>query len=181
MTEGLLVLVQLVIAAMTTAPWPISDEWPLSLTVAFCGEGLVVEAEAAFGDGRGERPCATISFIAASGTRSCGRLGPASEGSTVAKVERDGLGEESARACVGAEQALLFAVALDQLDFVLRAAGRAQVVERFGIDREEADRRAVFGGHVADRRAVGERHAADAGAVELDELIDDACPCGEFG
>ena len=53
------------------------------------------------------------------------------------------------------------------------AAGEAQVLERLGVDREEAHRRAVLGRHVRDRRAVGERQRRQPGAVELDELADD--------
>ena len=54
----------------------------------------------------------------------------------------------------------------------MRAAGHAQVAERFVVDREEAGRRAVFGRHVGDRGAVGEREFARAGAEELDKAAD---------
>ena len=54
------------------------------------------------------------------------------------------------------------------------AAGDGQVVERLGVDREEAAGGAVFGRHVGDRGAVGERHGVEAGAEELDELADHA-------
>ncbi|MDQ1132351.1 hypothetical protein QE386_000946 [Pseudoxanthomonas winnipegensis] len=53
---------------------------------------------------------------------------------------------------------------------VLAAAGQAQVVQRFGIDREDAAGRAVLGRHVADRGAIGQRQVLQAFAVELDEL-----------
>ena len=90
------------------------------------------------------------------------------------EIESNDLGERRRRRAIGAEQALLLGVALDEIDFGLGAAGSAQVAQRFIIDREEAHRRAVFGRHVADRRPVGEGHRRDAGAEELDELADDA-------
>ena len=85
MTEGLLVFVQLVMAAMTTAPWVISDEWPLSLTVACLGECGLVQAKAALGERGSQRFVPGLLSSSASDTRSCGRFGPASEGSTVAR------------------------------------------------------------------------------------------------
>ena len=50
----------------------------------------------------------------------------------------------------------------------------AEVVERLGVDREDAAGRPVLGGHVGDRRPVGQRQFGQAGAVELDELADHA-------
>jgi hypothetical protein len=54
------------------------------------------------------------------------------------------------------------------------AAGHGEVVDGFAVDREEAAGRAVFRAHVADGGAVGERHRIEAGAVEFDELGDNA-------
>ena len=115
-----------------------------------------------------------ILFESLSGTRSCGRRGPASEGSTVDEVELDRARELGLRRRVGAEEALLLRVRLDEGDEVGRPAREAQVRERLGVDGEEAHRRAVLGRHVRDRRAVRQRERGDAGAVELHELSDDA-------
>ena len=73
-----------------------------------------------------------------------------------------------------AEHALSLVVRLDQFDFGSRSSGASHEAQRFIIDGEEAHRRAVFGSHVGQRRAIGERHRLEAGAVELDELSNDA-------
>ena len=75
---------------------------------------------------------------------------------------------------IRAEQALLFRVGLDEADLIFVARGEAQIGERFGVHREEAHRRAVFGRHVGDRGAVGKREARKSRAVEFDEFSDDA-------
>ncbi len=49
------------------------------------------------------------------------------------------------------------------------------------IDREDRNRRAVFGAHVAQRRAVGNGQGAEPVAEELDELADDAVLPEHFG
>ena len=90
------------------------------------------------------------------------------------QIESNDLRERRHGRAVGAEQALFLRVALDEIDFGLRAAGLAQVAERLIVDGEEAHRRAVFGRHVADRRPVGDGHRRNAGAEELDELADDS-------
>jgi hypothetical protein len=72
------------------------------------------------------------------------------------------------------EEALLLVIGLDQRDLLFAAAGEAQVAQRLRVDGEDAAGRAVFGSHVADGGAVGQRQLGDAGAVELDELADDA-------
>ena len=119
-------------------------------------------------------------FACESGTRSCGRRGPASDGSTVAR--------SSSTTCeyVGSSLGLvpehvLLAVGLDERDPLVAAAGQAQVVERLLVDREEAARRAVLGRHVPDRRAVGERQRGEAVAEVLDELADDARLAEDLG
>ena len=72
MSEGFEVFVQLVMAAMTTAPLERSNESPLFRT-ATCFADV---------------PSTTFvkeDFACRSATRSCGRLGPATVGSTVPK------------------------------------------------------------------------------------------------
>ncbi len=71
-------------------------------------------------------------------------------------------------------EALRLRVRLDERDEVFVATGQAQIVDRLGVDREDAAGRAVLGRHVRDRRAVGERQMLQAVAEELDELADDA-------
>ncbi|CAB4872705.1 unannotated protein [freshwater metagenome] len=91
-----------------------------------------------------------------------------------AEVEGDGVGEGRLLAVLVVPEALLLRVRLDERDCLGRAAGELEVADRLRIDREDRARRAELGAHVAERRAIGERQAGDAGAVELDELADDA-------
>ncbi len=76
MTAGFDVFVQLVMAAITTAPWPIVAVPPRTSTgIVFAGSTLPVKySPRAF--------CQDV-FICASGTRSCGRFGPARLGTTL--------------------------------------------------------------------------------------------------
>ena len=74
----------------------------------------------------------------------------------------------------GVEQALSFGVSLDQRDQARRAAGKFEVADRLGVDREDPAGRPIFGGHVGDGRPVGQGEAGEALAVELDELADHA-------
>ena len=83
-TDGLLVFVQLVIAAITTAPWPIVLEWPLSMDLGGLSDRRVVEREAALGyRARSRLGRTAVLDVGAASTRSCGRFGPARLGSTV--------------------------------------------------------------------------------------------------
>ena len=89
------------------------------------------------------------------------------------EVEFEVLAED--RLLVGVvPERLQLGVGLDERDLLLAAAGEAQVVEGDVVDREHGGGRAELGAHVADGGAVGEGHGGDAGAVELDELADDA-------
>ena len=74
MTLGLEVLVQLVIAAITTSPWVSSRAIPCTRTLASELPPLASIVGSASSKAALARP---------SGTRSCGRLGPARLGSTV--------------------------------------------------------------------------------------------------
>ena len=109
-----------------------------------------------------------------SSTRSWGRLGPATLGSTADEIEFESLRVLGFGRAGGVEEALLLVVGLDECDLFFAAAGEAQVAERFGVDGEDAAGGAVLGSHVADGGAIGEGELGDAGAVELDELADDA-------
>ena len=66
--------------------------------------------------------------------------------------------------------AVLFGICFDQRDAVFVAAGCPHVAQGFGIDREEATGRAVFGGHVGNRGTVGQWQRIKASAVEFDEF-----------
>jgi len=112
-------------------------------------------------------------FAFASGTRSCGRRGPASDGSTSERSSSTTC--EYVRMVLGVvPEHVLLAVRLHERDPFVRATREPQVLQRHVVDREEAARRAVLGAHVPERRAVCERERRHAFAEVLDELPDDA-------
>ena len=116
-----------------------------------------------------------------SSTRSCGRLGPASDGSMVLMSSSSvsvntGSGDRGV-----APQALRLGIGPDQRDLLVVAAGQLEIVDRPLVDREEAAGRAIFGRHVGDRRAVGERSGVEARPVEFDEAADDALLAQHLG
>ena len=97
-TDGFDVFVQLVIAAITTAPWPSANEprsvvtsvvaarlpgaaWPPSLVHA----SIEPASQPAVSPSRPPTALRQARRLVLSGTRSCGRAGPASDGSTVAR------------------------------------------------------------------------------------------------
>ena len=92
----------------------------------------------------------------------------------LAQVELEQLGELRRRRAVDPEKALLFRIALDQLDLLAVATGHLQVAQRLLVHREKRRGRPVLGAHVAEGRAVGHGEARQAVAAELDELVDDA-------
>ena len=98
-----------------------------------------------------------------------------------AEVELESVGVLGVGRLVGAVQALLLGVGLNEGDLVVGTAGEAEVLDRLVVDRENADGGAELGAHVAERRAVGERQAGQAGTVELDELADDALLAQHLG
>ena len=96
------------------------------------------------------------------------------------QVELEVLGE--ARLGVGVvPEPLLLGVGLDQRDLLVGAAGELEVLGGLLVDREDRDRGAELRAHVADRGPVGQRQRRDAGAVELDELADDAVLAQHLG
>ena len=101
-------------------------------------------------------------------------LGSGHRGDDRGEIELEAVGENRIGRLIGAEEALFFRVGFDEADLIFAARGEAEIGERFGVDREEAHRRAIFGRHVGDRGAVGKREARKSGAVELDEFSDDA-------
>ncbi len=160
-SDGFEVLVQLVMAAMTTAPLHRSKESPLFLTAA-CFDGASPTTLVNDDFALRQRDAVLRALRAGDGGLDGG------------EIEFELVGERGIGRRVGAEEALLLAVGFDERDLFVRAAGEAEIRERFGIDGEEAHRRAVFGRHVGDGGAVGNAEARKAGAVELDEFADDA-------
>ena len=91
-----------------------------------------------------------------------------------AEVKREGGAVLGFRSVRGVEEALGAHVGLDEGDLGVCAAGEAKVGEGFCVDREDAAGGTVLWGHVGDGGAVCKGECLDAGAVELDELADDA-------
>ena len=100
-TLGFDVLVQLVIAAITTAPLPKRVRRRERLRH------------------RGTRRGSSC-FTSGSSTRSCGRFGPAIDGVTVGQIEFQRVGEDRVGRLVGAEEPLLLGVRLHQRDQLRR-------------------------------------------------------------
>ena len=125
--------------------------------------GSCLACDVRIGVGGGQRPCrscraapcGTSASTAVSSMRSCGRAGPAIDGTTVARSSasvsvKRGVGDSLVR-----NSPCALAVLLDELDLVFAAAADAQVVEGLVVDGEEAHGRAVLGRHVGDGGAVG--------------------------
>ena len=72
-------------------------------------------------------------------------------------------------------------IRFDQRDLRFAAARKTQVGQGFGIDRENAAGRPVFGRHVGDGGAVGQRKMLQAFAEELDEFPDDTVIAQHLG
>ena len=86
------------------------------------------------------------------------------------KVQREAVGKPWRRLAVFAPKPLRFRIGLNELHGSLFTASKAQVAYSFGINREKANRRAVFGRHIGDGCAVGEREAGQPFAIKLDKL-----------
>ena len=142
---------QLVIAAMTTAPWRTCaiDSRQLDRHTRQGGVVAIRAREAI-----GMRSAENVDLTSSSSMRSCGG-GPATLGTIVPRSSSSTALKTGSGVSSVAEHTLLLVIALDEVDLVCRAAGHAQVAQRFVVDREEAHRRAVFGRHVGDRRPVG--------------------------
>ncbi len=102
-----------------------------------------------------------------------GARGTCDGGRGVRQVDPDDACVARHRGVGGTEQSREPRVALDERDVGRAATGRAQVLERRAIDREEAACRAVLGRHVGKGGALGNRHVRDAGAEEFDRAVDD--------
>ena len=82
-TNGFEVLVQEVMAAITTSPWPRSKFLPLTGTRLPASAALPYSLSSA---------SANAAAALVSGTRSCGRFGPAIDGSTSPQIELEHAG-----------------------------------------------------------------------------------------
>ena len=109
-----------------------------------------------------------------SGTRSCGRAGPARLGSTARQIERQRRAEHRIGALGGAVQALRLGIFFHQRHAGGFARRVLQIAQGFRVDREEAAGRAIFRRHVGDGGAVLQRHLVEARPVEFHELADHA-------
>src|SRR5262249_3979962 len=65
--------------------------------------------------------------------------------------------------------------------FLVAAAGRTEVADRFIIDGKEPDRRAILGAHVGDGGAVRHRQRGGTIAEIFDEFADHFGPAQRFG
>ncbi len=102
-------------------------------------------------------------------TRSCGRLGPASEGTTAARSRSRTSVKTGSGSPSRAEEALLLRVALHDVHPVPTARER-QVPQGLRVHREVGGRGAVLGAHVGQRGAIGGGERGEPVAEELDEL-----------
>jgi hypothetical protein len=173
MTLGLDVLVQLVMAAITTDPCSTAACGGAATAVpppppAFLA--VIIPGSA----------CANPCFAALSGTRSCGRFGPARLGSIASRLKSI-VSTHRIGGALLEEESLGPRVGFHELDARAVAPAQAQVVERHRIDRKDGDGRAVFRAHVAERGTVGQRQVLEAGTEELHELADHAVLAQPFG
>ena len=62
--------------------------------------------------------------------RSCGRFGPAMDGTTVRQIQRQRVRINRLRRAIDAEQSLLLRIGFHQSDLLRRAIGHAQIIQR---------------------------------------------------
>ena len=158
-------LVQEVMAAITTSPWPRSKLLPLHRHALSRLVRLAVFLVERLGEGAcgaGERHAVLRP------------LRPGDRRLDLAEIERERVGEHRVRRVAVAEQALRLGVGLDQRDARILALGGVEIGERLLVDGEEAAGRAIFRRHVGDGGAVLEREIVEPVAEELHELADHA-------
>ena len=137
------------------------------------------EREAAFGSRRGERFGKRFLDIPKRDTV-LRPLGPGETRHDAAQVEAEPLCKFRHRSGSRVEEPLLFHVPLHERHLLRRPAGEPQIGKRFGVDREEAHRGAILGGHVGDRGPVGQRHAVEAAPEKLHKLPDNTFFAKDF-
>src|SRR6218665_1788640 len=189
-TAGLEVLVQLVMAAISTSPLPtVMPRSPLPALLPCAPSRRSATRWCSSPAGRLKPLCASgwlnsranWRLTWPSSMRSCGRLGPARLGATLPRAGWT-TREWARSAGHGApKQPLGLEVGLKDFDLVLAATRALEVGDGFFVDRKEAHRGAVLGRHVGDGGAVGQRQRARAGAEELDELAHHLVLAQQFG
>ncbi len=154
MTLGFEVLVQLVIAAMTT------DPCSRTVSVATAAPPPDVRLDALFQVGqRGSKRA--LGLAERHAILRPPRARQARVDRRQIEFHRLAVGRIGRR--VGSEQALRFGVRLDQRDLRGLAAGQPQVVERHRVDRENRDGGAVLRAHVAEGHAIRDRQVREPG------------------
>ena len=160
-------------AAITTSPWPRSKFLPFDRH-ALAG---LVRLAVFLVERLGERAAAAL----ASGTRSCGRFGPASDGSTSPRSSSSVSVNTGSGVSASRYSPCALAYFSTSAMRALLARRRLEIGERLLVDGEEAAGRAIFRRHVGDGGAVLERQIGEAGAEELDELADHAARAQHLG
>ena len=112
--------------------------------------------------------------------RSCGRFGPAMDGTTVERSSSS-FSEKSGSAAGSSQRPCSLAYASTSATCCSSRPVRRRYFERLVVDREDRGGGAELRRHVADGGAVGQRGGGDALAVELDELADDAVLAQHLG
>ena len=172
---------QLVMAAMTTAPWPISVvAAAASPPCAVRARSAAAEAEAALLD-RSDQRLLERRLHLGQGHAVLGTLGPGQARLHRRQVQRERVREDGVgrrRRCGRAPAPCSSARPAPTCGGAARAA---QVAQRLVVDGEEAAGGAVLRRHVRDGGAVGQAHLAEAGAEELDELLHHALLAQDLG
>ena len=130
------------------------------------------EAVAALLDWRGEPPGEARLHVAQRDAI-LRAFGTGDAGLNRCKVQLERVAVDRLGRVIGAEQPLGFAVGLGEPGLI-PTVRTFEIAQRFGIDREESDRGAVFGSHVRDGGAIRQRHAGQTRPEELDEFVDHA-------
>ena len=152
---------QLVMAAMTTAPLESGKASPLFFTAtSFAGEPSTTFVNEDF------RILQRDAILRALGAGN-GRF-------DAAKIQFQLVAEQRLGCGIGAEERLFLAIRFDERNLFVTARGEPQISKGFVVDGEEAHGCAVFRGHVGDGGAIRNAQAGKTGAVELHEFSDDS-------
>src|SRR5271165_6765369 len=158
-TDGFEVLVQLVIAAITTLPWVSAWSSTTCSSTTSCCESMPAGCPPSLSQ---RAPCLG------------GTLRPGDARLDRCEVEFQNIGVFSLGRVSRVEESLLLAIGLNQANLLRAASAEAEIAQRLFINREDAAGGAVLGAHVGDGGAVSESEIAQAGPEELDELSYDA-------
>ena len=190
-TDGFDVLVQLVIAAITTEPLVIGADarrglvrdlvvGPDRRTAALGSESLDdrQRGRRRFLGRRGGdqllegRPERRFGVVQRNPILRAPRAGQAGLDGRKVELERVGV-FGLGRVCRG-KHPLGLGVRLDQADQVRRAPRQLEIADRLGVDRKQPAGGAIFGRHVGERGPVGQRQPGEPRSKVFDELADDS-------